>query len=91
LFGDDDPFSNFFGSPRVQVIPEQRASGSGVIISNDGYIVTNNHVVADADEITVTLTNRKTYKASVIGTDVNSDLAVIKIEGANFSLHGFWQ
>src|SRR5271170_374772 len=50
---DDDMFNQFFNGPSI--IPEQRASGSGVIISDDGYIVTNNHVVADADEITVTL------------------------------------
>ncbi|NNV54391.1 PDZ domain-containing protein [Panacibacter sp. KCS-6] len=83
LFGDDDPFSNFFGGPRSNVIPEQRASGSGVLISNDGYIVTNNHVVEGADEIAVTTTTRKTYKGTVVATDPNSDLAVIKIEGTN--------
>lgn len=82
LFGDEDPFSDFFGGPRSSMIPEQRASGSGVIISNDGYIVTNNHVVEGADEITVTTTSRKTYKGTVVGTDPNSDLAVIKVEGA---------
>lgn len=84
LFGDNDPFSDFFGGPRTMVIPEQRASGSGVLITEDGYIVTNNHVVEDADDITVTTTDRKTFKASVIGTDPNSDLAVIKIEGSKF-------
>ncbi|MBG9376861.1 Do family serine endopeptidase [Panacibacter sp. DH6] len=83
LFGDDDPFSDFFGGPRSMVIPEQRASGSGVVVSGDGYIVTNNHVVEGADEITVTTTNRKTYKATVVGTDPNSDLAVIKVESSN--------
>ncbi len=83
LFGDDDPFSNFFGNPRSGVIPEQRASGSGVLISNDGYIVTNNHVVEGADEVAVTTTNRKTYKGTVVATDPNSDLAVIKIDGTN--------
>ncbi|NCI46899.1 S1C family serine protease [Sediminibacterium soli] len=77
LFGDD--FGDFFGGPRV--IPEQRASGSGVLITDDGYIVTNNHVVDNADELTVTLSNKKTYKATVVGTDPSSDLAVIKIEG----------
>ncbi|HVX50729.1 MAG TPA: trypsin-like peptidase domain-containing protein [Chitinophagaceae bacterium] len=81
FFGDSDPFSDFFNGPRV--IPEQRASGSGVIISSDGYIVTNNHVINGADEINVTLTNRKSYKASVIGADPNSDLAVIKIDASN--------
>jgi Do/DeqQ family serine protease len=84
LFGDEDPFSDFFGGPRMNIIPEQRASGSGVLISNDGYIVTNNHVVEDADEITVTTTNRKTYKAKIIANDKNTDLAVIKIEANNF-------
>ncbi|RYE11767.1 MAG: trypsin-like serine protease, partial [Sphingobacteriales bacterium] len=63
--------------------PEQRASGSGVIYTGDGYIITNNHVVAGADEINVTLKNRKTYKATVVGTDPSSDLAVIKIEADN--------
>jgi Do/DeqQ family serine protease len=76
LFGDD--LGDFFGGPRV--IPEQRASGSGVIITEDGYIVTNNHVVDGADEINVTLANKKSYKATVIGTDASTDLAVIKIE-----------
>ena len=77
FFGDDN-FGDFFGGPRI--IPEQRASGSGVLITADGYIVTNNHVVNGADEITVTLTNKKTYKAKVIGADASSDLAVIKID-----------
>lgn len=79
LFGDD--FGDFFGGPRV--IPEQRASGSGVLITEDGYIVTNNHVVDNADELTVTLANKKTYKGTVVGTDASSDLAVIKIDGKN--------
>lgn len=81
LFGDDDMMEQFFGR-RNNVIPEQKASGSGVLISEDGFIVTNNHVVAAADEITVTLRNKKTYKAKVIGTDPAYDLAVIKIEAA---------
>ncbi|MES2005354.1 MAG: trypsin-like peptidase domain-containing protein [Bacteroidota bacterium] len=76
LFGDE--MGDFFGGPRV--IPEQRASGSGVIITDDGYIVTNSHVVEGADEINVTLANKKSYKATVIGSDASSDLAVIKIE-----------
>jgi Do/DeqQ family serine protease len=83
----EDMFDNFFNfGPQIQ--PEQRASGSGVIISDDGYIVTNNHVVSDggngvADEITVTLHNRKVYKARIIGRDPSSDLAVLKIDGAS--------
>ena len=70
-------------------MPEM-ASGSGVIISDDGYIVTNNHVVDGADEVTVTLSNRKSFKAKVIGTDPSSDLAVVKIDakGLPFLLYG---
>lgn len=86
----EDWFNQFFNMPfGPQVQPEQRASGSGVIISEDGYIITNNHVVSDggagvADEITVTLNNKKTYKARVIGKDPSSDIAVLKIDGNGF-------
>lgn len=83
LFGDDDLFKRFFGGSDNMVVPDQRASGSGIIISNDGYIVTNNHVVDGATEITVTLNDRKNFKAKVIGTDANTDLAIIKIDGKN--------
>jgi Do/DeqQ family serine protease len=88
LFGDDDPFFQFFGGPRS--MPDQQASGSGVIISNDGYIVTNNHVIDGASEINVTLANRKSYKATVIGSDPNTDLAVIKVDAGNlpYMLYG---
>ncbi len=82
-FGDmfgGDMFDEFFNGPRVQTIPEQRASGSGVIISEDGLIVTNNHVVDGADEINITLPNKKSYKATLVGADPSSDLAVVKIE-----------
>jgi serine protease Do len=87
---DDDMFNQFFGGRGGNMIPEQRASGSGVIISEDGYIVTNNHVVDKADELMVTLSNRKTYKAKIIGTDPSYDLAVIKVEasGLPFLLYG---
>lgn len=82
---DDDVFRRFFGGGggRQFQQPEQRASGSGVIISEDGYIVTNNHVVNGASEVTVTLSNRKNYQAKVVGTDPNTDLALIKVEGKN--------
>lgn len=83
MFGDDDLFKRFFGGGGSMAEPDQQASGSGVIISKDGYIVTNNHVVDGATEITVTLNDRKNYKAKVIGTDVNTDLAIIKIDGYN--------
>lgn len=87
---DDDMFNQLFGNRGRGIIPEQRASGSGVIISDDGYIVTNNHVVENADEINVTLSNKKTYKAKVIGTDPSYDLAVIKVEAAGlpFLIYG---
>jgi serine protease Do len=87
---DDDMFNQFFGGRGGNMIPEQRASGSGVIISEDGYIITNNHVVDKADELMVTLSNKKTYKAKVIGTDPAYDLAVIKVEasGLPFLLYG---
>jgi serine protease Do len=86
LFGIDP--DDFFGD-RLRSMPEM-ASGSGVIISDDGYIVTNNHVVDGADELTVTLSNRKSFKAKVVGTDPSSDLAVVKIDakGLPFLLYG---
>ncbi|HSK14011.1 MAG TPA: trypsin-like peptidase domain-containing protein, partial [Phnomibacter sp.] len=85
LFGDDF-FGDFFGGggQRPMRIPEQRASGSAVIMTNDGYIVTNNHVIENADEINVTLPNKRSYKAELIGSDPSSDLAVLKIEGSGF-------
>jgi serine protease Do len=87
LFGDD--FDDFFGGPQMRNMP-QRASGSGVLISEDGYIVTNNHVIDEADEIKVTLSNKKSYTAKLIGTDPSSDLAMLKIEakGLPFILYG---
>ncbi len=89
-FFGDDMLEEFFGNRRGGYVPEQRASGSGVVISADGFIVTNNHVVENADELTVTLSNKKSYKAKVIGTDPAYDLAVIKIEAAGlpFLLYG---
>ncbi len=89
-FFDDELFNQLFGGGRSNVIPEQRASGSGVVISEDGYIVTNNHVVQNADEINVTLNNKKSFKAKLIGTDASYDLAVIKIEakGLPYLLYG---
>ncbi|SFT03142.1 Do family serine endopeptidase [Sphingobacterium wenxiniae] len=76
-----DMFEEFFGMPqqRRSQPRQQQGSGSGVIISPDGYIVTNNHVVADADKITVELTDRRTLEAKVIGRDPDFDLALIKV------------
>ena len=87
-----DPFGGFFGrgqrgqgGTRKQQVqtPKRTATGSGVIISADGYIVTNNHVVDGADELTVTLHDNKEYSARIIGTDKTTDLALIKIDGKN--------
>ena len=87
-----DPFGGFFGRgqgnggkrQRHVQTPKRAAAGSGVIISTDGYIVTNNHVVDGADELTVTLNeNSKEYSARVIGADKTTDLALIKIDAKN--------
>src|SRR5690349_22408043 len=88
-FGDLFPdLDDFFGD-RYRSIP-QMASGSGAIISEDGYIVTNNHVIDGADDITVTLTNKTTFKAKLVAANPSTDLAVIKIEAKNlpFLLYG---
>jgi Do/DeqQ family serine protease len=76
-----DMFEEFFGRPqgRQQQRQPARASGSGVIISDDGYIVTNNHVVEDASTIQVELTDKRTFEAKLIGRDPNTDLALIKV------------
>lgn len=63
---------------------EVRGAGSGFFISADGYVVTNNHVIEDADDIQVVLSNDKTLKATVVGRDVATDLAVLKVDGTNF-------
>ncbi|MGN7787012.1 trypsin-like peptidase domain-containing protein [Niabella sp. 22666] len=80
FFGGDEMFKKFFGDGGSMARPEQKASGSGVILSSDGYIVTNNHVVDGASEISVTTNNRKSYEGKVVGTDPNTDLALIKID-----------
>ncbi len=74
-------FRDFFGQRGPQGVPGPiEASGSGVIISPDGYIVTNNHVVTESNKIQVTLNDKRTYDAQIIGTDPSTDLAVIKID-----------
>jgi len=92
-----DPFEDFFGDffgrgqgqgngqgqQRQYKQPDRKGAGSGVILSKDGYIVTNNHVVADASELLVKLNDNREFKARIIGTDPNSDLALIKIEADN--------
>ena len=95
--GEGDPFDffdpfGFFGNPnqnnggsqkRQMQTPKREATGSGVIISEDGYIVTNNHVVNGADELTVTLNDNREFSARIVGTDPNTDLALIKINAKN--------
>jgi serine protease Do len=91
-FGDpfgDDLFERFFGQPSPrQSQPRQhkysrQVQGSGFIVSSDGYILTNNHVIKDADEITVKLAGGREFKAKVIGSDPDSEVAVVKIEADN--------
>jgi serine protease Do len=74
----NDFFERFYGDSVPEY--EQDSLGSGFIVGEDGYIVTNNHVVDDADDITVTLKNGKEYPATVVGKDENTDIALIKIE-----------
>ncbi|MGE5425443.1 MAG: Do family serine endopeptidase [Syntrophothermus sp.] len=78
-----DNFFNFFNWGPPMQSQRIEGMGSGVIIASDGYIVTNNHVVQDADNITVTLNDKRVYKGTVVGTDPGSDLAVIKIDEKN--------
>ena len=82
-----DPLQDlFFGRPPRNQQPQQIAgSGSGVIISQDGYIATNNHVIDGATKIEVTLNDKKTYTGTIVGTDPTTDLALIKIEAKNLS------
>jgi len=80
-FGFPDPFREFFFGPRRREQSQPIvASGSGVIVSQDGYIITNNHVVAEANTVEVTLNDNRIFEARIIGTDPTTDLALIKIE-----------
>lgn len=86
--GFNDPFFEYFFGPQQQPrqqqeAPMQEGSGSGVIISNDGYIVTNNHVIDNSKEIEVTLNDNRTFKAKLVGADPNTDIALLKIEAEN--------
>ncbi|MGE4586864.1 MAG: Do family serine endopeptidase [Mangrovibacterium sp.] len=76
-----NPFFDWFYGDRYRQEPQiRRGSGSGVIISEDGYIVTNNHVVDDADEVTVALNDKREFEAKVVGTDETTDIALLKID-----------
>lgn len=99
--GDFDPFEFFFGpgfggqggsqrrqqqqQPQQKQEPQARGQGSGVIISEDGYIVTNNHVIDGAEKLEVTLNDNRKFNARVIGTDPNSDIALLKISATKLS------
>jgi serine protease Do len=72
-----EDFLEQFGGPQPR---QQRGEGSGFIMSTDGYIVTNNHVVADADQVSITLSDGRVFKAKVVGTDSTTDVAVVKID-----------
>ncbi|MGO8817353.1 MAG: DegQ family serine endoprotease [Terriglobia bacterium] len=90
-FLNDPFFRQFFGNMFPQVPREQRehALGSGVIVSPDGYIVTNNHVIAKATEISVTLSDKRTFKGKVVGADPSTDVAVVKIDGSGLPTASF--
>jgi serine protease Do len=96
---DDDFFSQFFGmprqngqdrqdrrgqTPRQMQRPRQSALGSGVVVTTDGYILTNNHVVDGADTVNVDFTDGRTLTAKIVGTDKPSDLALLKVAGSSF-------
>jgi len=90
MMPNDPFFEYFFGRPQnpsqPKEAPMQEGSGSGVIITNDGYIVTNNHVVDKSAEIEVTLNDKRTFKAKLIGADPSTDIALIKIEAEKLSV-----
>lgn len=79
----NNPFKFFFDHPEIDKERKQQGGGSGVIISDDGYIITNNHVVENATQITVELSSRESFDAVVVGADPMTDLAVIKIKAEN--------
>ena len=87
-FPNNPFFEYFYGQPQFKQNerPMQEGSGSGVILTNDGYIVTNNHVIDKSSEIEVTLNDKRTFKAKLIGADPSSDIALIKIEADNLPI-----
>jgi Do/DeqQ family serine protease len=87
-FGGQDPFSRFFGdrSPAMPEAPQRQAGlGSGVVVSADGTILTNHHVIDDAEKIQVELKDRRTFTAKLVGSDPASDLAVIRINASGLA------
>ena len=82
-YTSDPFFEYFFGRPQQREMPAQQASGSGVIISEDGYIVTNNHVIDKAAQILVVLNDKREFNATLVGTDPNTDIALLKIDASS--------
>ncbi len=89
FFGFNDPFFELFGNRNQTKRYPIFATGSGVIISTDGYIVTNNHVVQDANMVTVTLNDKREFEAEIVGTDPSTDLALIRIQAKNLPVLDF--
>ncbi len=87
-FGKDSPFGQFFDRFKGNRMPgpsaKQKGLGSGFLVSADGYVVTNDHVVGEADKITVKLSDGKELPAKLVGTDPKTDLALLKVEGSDF-------
>ncbi len=88
IANNNDVFSRMFG-PQQYYIPPTQEAGSGVVISGDGYIVTNNHVVANGDDVTVTFNDRFTTHAKVVGADPSTDIAVLKVDRKNLPFMEF--
>jgi Do/DeqQ family serine protease len=90
-YSSNNIFDWFFGdgNPHPQQMPMRQGAGSGVIISADGFIVTNNHVVDDADEIEVILNDKREFKAKLVGTDPSTDIALIKIDATDLQVLKF--
>ncbi len=84
-----NPLYEFFYGPGANQPREVRGSGSGVIVTADGYIITNNHVIEDADEVEVTLNDKRTFNAEVVGRDPSTDIALLKIKSTGLTFIGF--
>jgi serine protease Do len=87
-FGGMDIFGDLFGGGR-QYVPQGQSSGSGVVVSADGYIVTNNHVVENANDVTISFNDKNTMKATIVGRDPSTDLALLKVDGKDLPTLSF--
>ena len=88
-YSNRNPVMEYFYGDSYNNSREVRSFGSGVLISTDGYIITNNHVIEDANEIEVTLNDKRTFEAEVVGRDPSTDIALLKIEGAGLPYLGY--